>query len=96
MLEYKLTDDGVLIETERNVVDNVLKEVSTNNEVNQMKAEVPTELGFWQKFKKFWTKEVDLFAPVDFTLRLTPYQSKVLNEVKDFWTQDVRNDFKWN
>ncbi len=102
MLEYRLTEDGVLIEKEVNVVENVMKEI--NGEAQAVSEEfeavsqetMPVKQGFWQKFKKFMFQEVDLMAPVDFTLRLTPYESKVLKEVKDFWMQDVRNDFKWN
>ena len=104
MLEYRLTEDGVLIEKEVNVVENVMKEINAKDQevkesfetAAQEKAELPVKQGFWQKFKGFMLKEVDLLAPVDFTLRLTPYESKVLKEVKDFWLQDVRNDFKWN
>ena len=70
-------------------------EVSANFEAVAQENK-PVKQGFWTKFKNFMLQEVDLFAPVDFTLRLTPYESKVLNEVKDFWLQDVRNDFKWN
>ncbi len=102
MLEYRLTEDGVLIEKEVNVVENVMKEISANqaevSEAFETKAQenMPVKQGFWSRFKSFMLKEVDLMSPVDFTLRLTPYESKVLKEVKDFWLQDVRNDFKWN
>lgn len=104
MLEYRLTEDGVLIEKEVNVVENVMKEINAEDKdikenfeaAAETKSEVPVKIGFWQKFKGFMLQEIDLLAPVDFTLRLTPYESKVLNEVKDFWLQDVRNDFKWN
>ena len=85
----------------RSVVENVMKEI--NPEAQDVSAEfeagaqenMPVKQGFWQKFKGLMFKEIDLLAPVDFTLRLTPYESKVLNEVKNFWLQDVRNDFKW-
>lgn len=102
MLEYRLTEDGVLIEKEVNVVENVMKEINSEDKAVSENFEataqenMPVKQGFWSRFKKFMLQEVDLFAPVDFTLRLTPYESKVLNEVKDFWLQDVRNDFKWN
>ena len=102
MLEYRLTEDGVLIEKEVNVVENVMKEINVDDkDVEESfeaaaQVEVPVKIGFWQKFKGIMLKEVDLLAPVDFSLRLTPYESKVLNEVKNFWLQDVRNDFKWN
>lgn len=96
MLEYKLTDDGVLIEVENNLTDEVMKEVSTTATETNFEAQVPTKIGFWQKFKNAMFKQVDLLAPVDFKLRLTPYEFKVLNEVKEFWTQDIRNEFKWN
>ena len=101
MLEYRLTEDGVLIEKEVNVVENVMKEINPESQGVSAEFEagakenVPVKQGFWQKFKSFMFKEIDLLAPVDFTLRLTPYESKVLKEVKDFWLQDVRNDFKW-
>ena len=101
MLEYRLTEDGVLIEKEVNVVENVMKEISQEEKGISEEFEtttqetMPVKQGFWQKFKGFLFQEVDLLAPVDFTLRLTPYESKVLNEVKSFWLQDVRNDFKW-
>lgn len=101
MLEYRLTEEGVLIEKEVNVVENVMKEVSSSQEdvaanfEDMAQSNMPVKQGFWSKFKSFMLQEVDLLAPVDFTLRLTPYESKVLNEVKDFWLQDVTNDFKW-
>lgn len=101
MLEYRLTEDGVLIEKEVNVVENIMKEINPDAQAVSEEFEavaqenMPVKQGFWQKFKGFMFKEIDLLAPVDFTLRLTPYESKVLNEVKDFWLQDIKNDFKW-
>lgn len=101
MLEYRLTEDGVLIEKEVNVVESVMKEINPDEpEISEefeavAQETMPVKQGFWGKFKNFMLKEIDLFAPVDFTLRLTPYESKVLKEVKDFWLQDIKSDFKW-
>ena len=44
---------------------------------NTVDAGLPTEYGAFNKLKKF------------FTLELTPYQAKVLGEVRDFWCQEI-------
>ncbi len=52
-----------------------------NNFVNTPKAEVPAEISVWTKVKNFLFQEI--------TVTMTPKQQKVLQEVHDFWHQDV-------
>lgn len=42
---------------------------------------LPTEVGFWNKFKAFFLQEVKI--------ELTPYQQKVENELNQFFNQDI-------
>jgi len=43
---------------------------------------VPVKSGFWQSFKAFWLQPV--------VIELTEHQQKVFQEVRDFWTQEVK------
>ena len=42
---------------------------------------LPSEISMWTKVKNFLLQDV--------TVTMTPYQEKVLQEVHDFWFQDV-------
>lgn len=42
---------------------------------------LPTEVGFWSKFKAFLLQDI--------TVELTPYQQKVEDEINEFLHQDV-------
>lgn len=42
---------------------------------------LPTEIGFWSKFKSFWLQEINV--------ELTPYQQKVEDEINEFLHQEI-------
>ena len=51
------------------------------NNSSKVYSKVPVKVGFWQRFKDFWTQPV--------TLELTPKEKKVFAEVHAFWNQEV-------
>ena len=51
------------------------------NNSSKVYSKVPVKVGFWQKFRDFWTQPV--------TLELTPKEKKVFAEVHTFWNQEV-------
>ena len=70
-----------------------------NAEVALENNNLPVERGFWTKFKDFMFKEItfsNMLPRVSFELELTSYEKKVFTEVRDFWTQDIRDIFKRN
>jgi len=59
-----------------------------NNVENVVGAEaqaLPAEISIWTKMKNFLFQDV--------VVTMTPKQEKVLQEVHDFWHQDVNHDF---
>ena len=95
MVEYRLNEDGILVEVDSNL--GMMEEIEAEQVTETFNA--PVEIGFWTKFKNFMFKEINLkeflFQEVDLSLKLSPYEKKVFKEVKDFWTQDITADFKF-
>ena len=58
--------------------DNVEKVENVGTIRNQ---NLPVKLGFWQKFKDFWTQEIKV--------ELTPKQQKIENEINEFLHQEI-------
>ena len=48
---------------------------------------LPTKVGFWNKFKAFWLQEIDWNKEIK--VELTPYQQKVEDEINEFLHQDI-------
>lgn len=48
---------------------------------------LPTKVGFWNKFKGFWLQEVDWNKEIK--VELTPYQQKVEDEINEFLHQEI-------
>ncbi len=55
--------------------------------IRQAGSNLPTKVGFWNKFKAFWLQDIDWNKEIK--VELTPYQQKVENEINDFLHQDV-------
>ena len=86
MIEYRLNEQGLLVEVETG--SEVNKELTFDSQM--------VESGFWSKFKSFMFRELNfssVFPRVSFELDLTDYEKKVFGEVRDFWTKDVRTMF---
>lgn len=109
MIEYRLNEEGILVEVESNSVEqnneislnnvNTMNDSMLNGEVALENNNLPVERGFWTKFKDFMFKEItfsNILPRVSFELELTSYEKKVFTEVRDFWTQDIRDIFKRN
>lgn len=109
MIEYRLNEEGILVEVESNSVEqnneisldnvNIMNDSMVNGEVALENNNLPVERGFWTKFKDFMFKEItfsNILPRVSFELELTSYEKKVFTEVRDFWTQDIRDIFKRN
>ena len=109
MIEYRLNEEGILVEVESNSVEqnneisldnvNTMNDSMVNGEVALENNNLPVERGFWTKFKDFMFKEItfsNILPRVSFELELTSYEKKVFTEVRDFWTQDIRDIFKRN
>lgn len=109
MIEYRLNEEGILVEVESNSVEqnneisldnvNTMNDSMLNGEVALENNNLPVERGFWTKFKDFMFKEItfsNILPRVNFELELTSYEKKVFTEVRDFWTQDIRDIFKRN
>ena len=50
-------------------------------------SQLPTKVGFWQKFKAFWLQDVDWSKEI--TVELTPAQQKVEDEINEFLHQEI-------
>lgn len=48
---------------------------------------LPTNVGFWQKFKNFWLQEIDWNKEIKIVL--TPKQQKIENEINEFLHQEI-------
>ena len=48
---------------------------------------LPTKVGFWNKFKAFWLQEIDWNKEIK--VELTPYQQKVEDEINEFLHQEI-------
>ena len=48
---------------------------------------LPTQVGFWNKFKAFWLQEVDWNKEIK--VELTPYQQKMEDEINEFLHQEI-------
>lgn len=55
--------------------------------IRQAGSNLPTKVGFWNKFKAFWLQEIDWNHEIK--VELTPYQQKVEDEINEFLHQDI-------
>ena len=55
--------------------------------IRQAGSNLPTQVGFWNKFKAFWLQDIDWNKEIK--VELTPYQQKVEDEINEFLHQDV-------
>lgn len=55
--------------------------------IRQAGSNLPTTVGFWNKFKAFWLQEIDWNKEIK--VELTPYQQKVEDEINGFLHQEV-------
>lgn len=71
-------------------------ELEGNNNENQVEnagtirnttSNLPTKVGFWNKFKAFWLQEIDWNKEI--VVELTPYQQKVEDEINEFLHQEI-------
>lgn len=49
--------------------------------------DLPTKVGFWQKFKSFWLQEIDWNKEIKVVL--TPKQQKIEDEINEFLHQEI-------
>ena len=55
--------------------------------IRQAGSNLPTKVGFWNKFKSFWLQEIDWNKEI--RVELTPYQQKVEDEINEFLHQEI-------
>lgn len=55
--------------------------------IRQAGSNLPTKVGFWNKFKTFWLQEIDWNKEI--RVELTPYQQKVEDEINEFLHQEI-------
>ena len=83
MVEYRLNEDGILVEVDSDSNTNfgIMDEIEKEQTIETFNA--PVERGFWTKFKNFMFKEINLkeflFQEIDLSLKLSPYEKKVFN-----------------
>lgn len=109
MVEYRLNEEGILVEVDTslestsdlNVAESTSEEINFGQEItleNNSEEFLPVERGFWSKFSEFF-KEFsfsNIFPRISFELELSDYEKKVFGEVRDFWSQDIRELFGKN
>lgn len=64
-----------------------MKEYNLREVENASAGNLPALVGMWSKVKHFMLKKIDLDKPI--VIQLTEKQQKVLNEVHDFWFQEI-------
>lgn len=55
--------------------------------IRQAGSNLPTKVGFWNKFKAFWLQDIDWNREIK--VELTPYQQKVEDEINEFLHQEI-------
>lgn len=55
--------------------------------IRQAGSNLPTKVGFWNKFKAFWLQDIDWNREI--RVELTPYQQKVEDEINEFLHQEI-------
>ena len=55
--------------------------------IRQAGNNLPTKIGFWNKFKAFWLQDIDWNKEIK--VELTPYQQKVEDEINEFLHQEI-------
>lgn len=55
--------------------------------IRQVGSNLPTKVGFWNKFKAFWLQDIDWNREIK--VELTPYEQKVENEINEFLHQEI-------
>ena len=54
--------------------------------INTEVTNLPATIGFWQKAKQFWFKEIEI------VIELTPKQEKMLKMIHDFWCKILHKE----
>jgi len=61
--------------------------------IRQAGSNLPTKVGFWNRFKSFWLQEIDWNKEVDLNkeikVELTPYEQKIEDEINEFLHQEL-------
>lgn len=55
--------------------------------IRQAGTDLPMKVGFWNKFKSFWLKDIEWNKEIK--IELTPYEQKIEDEINDFLHQDI-------
>ena len=55
--------------------------------IRQAGSNLPTKVGFWNKFKGFWLQDIDWNREI--RVELTPYEQKVEDEINEFLHQEI-------
>ena len=55
--------------------------------IRQAGSNLPTKVGFWNKFRAFWLQDIDWNKEIK--VELTPYQQKVEDEINEFFHQEI-------
>lgn len=65
------------------------EQIGTENAgtIRQAGSNLPTQVGFWNKFKAFWLQDIDWNKEIK--VELTPYQQKVEDEINEFLHQEI-------
>lgn len=55
--------------------------------IRQVGSNLPAKVGFWNKFKSFWSRDIEWNKQIK--IQLTPAQQKIEDEINDFLHQDI-------
>lgn len=55
--------------------------------IRQAGSNLPTKVGFWNKFKAFWLQDIDWNKEIK--VELTPHQQKIEDEINEFLHQEI-------
>lgn len=55
--------------------------------IRQAGCNLPTKVGFWNKFKTFWLQDIDWNKEI--RVELTPRQQRIENEINEFLHQEI-------
>lgn len=68
-------------------LENIGTEPQNAGTIRQPGNNLPTKVGFWNKFKAFWLQDIDWNKEIK--VELTPYQQKVEDEINEFFHQEI-------
>lgn len=55
--------------------------------IRQVGSNLPTTVGFWNKFKTFWLQDISWNK--ELKIKLTPYQQQIEDEINEFLHQEI-------